>query len=250
VGSQKTEVEAEHNRTSITEGMTSDNHSKQSRMIAKVLSPAVRLWLRSQVQQVAHLDVQISGGDRQILSGYIPQVSISAQNAVYQGLYLTRLEIAGKNIKTNLGGVLRGQPLRLLEPIPVFGEVCLNESDLNTSLKSPLLAEALTTLLKSFLPENSITHEAVHWEQVNIGCDRLTINGIIASDCQMPLMLNTRLELIDGQTLALKELQIQFDTELFDIDYFQIDLGSEVAIETLTLTSGQLLCCGRINVLP
>jgi hypothetical protein len=239
VGSQKTEFEAEHS-----------SHFKQSRIITKVLSPAVRLLLRSQVQQVAHLDVQISGGDRQILSGYIPQVSISAQNAVYQGLYLTQLEIEGKNIKTNLGGVLRGQPLRLLEPIPVFGEVCLNESDLNASLKSPLLAEALNTLLKSFLPENSITHEAVHWEQVNIGCDRLTINGIIASDCQMPLMLNTRLELIDGQTLALKELQIHFDTELFDIDYFQIDLGSEVAIETLTLTSGQLLCCGRINVLP
>jgi len=239
VGSQKTEFEAEHS-----------SHSKQSRIITKVLSPAVRLLLRSQVQQVAHLDVQISGGDRQILSGYIPYVSISAQNAVYQGLNLTQLEIEGKNIKTNLGGVLRGQPLRLLEPIPIFGEVRLDESDLNASLKSPLLAEALTNLLKSFLPENSITHQAVHWEQVILSNDRLTINGIIASDRQMPLTLDTRLELIDGQTLALKELQIHSDTELFDIDYFQIDLGSEVAIETLTLTSGQLLCCGRINVLP
>ncbi len=249
MGSQKTEVEAEHSNTSI-EGITSDNHSKQSRIISKVLSPAVRLWLRSQVQQVAHLDVQISGSDRQILTGYIPHVAISAQNAVYQGLCLTNIQLQGRNIRTNLGGVLRGQPLRLLEPVPVFGEAILAQSDLNASLKSPLLAEALTTLLKTFLPENSITNETVAWEQVILESDRLTIHGRIQSDRQMPLTLDARLELVDGQTLALKELQVHSDTESFDIDYFQIDLGSEVAIEKLTLNSGQLLCCGRINVLP
>ncbi|WNN89575.1 DUF2993 domain-containing protein [Gloeocapsopsis dulcis] len=248
--SQKTELEAEHNSTSILEEMSSDKHSKQSRIITKVFSPAVRLWLRSQVQQVSHLDVQISGSDRQILTGYIPHVSISAQNAIYQGLYLTQLELKGKSIRTNLGGVLRGQPLRLLEPVPIFGEVRLDEADLNASLKSPLLAEALTHLLKSFLPDSSITQQSVTWEQVILSSDRVTIHGTITSDRKTPLMLDTRLELIDGQKLELKELQIHFDTELFNIDHFQIDLGSEVAIEKLTLTSGQLLCCGRINVLP
>ncbi|MES1021656.1 DUF2993 domain-containing protein [Gloeocapsa sp. BRSZ] len=250
MGSQKTEVEAEHSRTSITEGMTSDNHSKQSRMIAKVLSPAVRLWLRSQVQQVAHLDVQISGSDRQILSGYIPHVSISAQNAVYQGLHLTNIQLQGKKIRTNLGGVLRGQPLRLLEAVPVFGEAILHQSDLNASLQSPLLAEALTTLLKTFLPENSIKNQTVTWEQVTLGSDRLTIQGSIISDRKTPLMLDARLGLVGSQELALKKLQIHSHLGLHEIDDYQIDLGSEVAIEKLTLNSGQLLCCGRINVLP
>ncbi|WP_210404556.1 DUF2993 domain-containing protein [Chroococcidiopsis sp. TS-821] len=250
MGSQKTEVEAEHSDTPTTEGMTSDNHSKQSRIISKVLSPAVRLWLRSQVQQVAHLDVQISGSDRQILTGYIPHVAISAQNAVYQGLYLTNLQLQGKDIRTNLGGVLRGQPLRLLEPVPVFGEAILAQSDLNASLKSPLLAEALTTLLKTFLPENSITNETVAWEQVILESDRLTIHGTIHSDRKTPLMLDARLGLVSSQELALKKLQIHSHLGLQEIDDYQIDLGSEVAIEKLTLNSGQLLCCGRINVLP
>ncbi|AFZ29823.1 hypothetical protein Glo7428_1251 [Gloeocapsa sp. PCC 7428] len=250
MGSQKTEVEAEHSRTSITEGMTSDNHSKQSRMIAKVLSPAVRLWLRSQVQQVAHLDVQISGSDRQILSGYIPHVSISAQNAVYQGLHLTNIQLQGKKIRTNLGGVLRGQPLRLLEAVPVFGEAILHQSDLNASLQSPLLAEALTTLLKTFLPENSIKNQTVTWEQVTLGSDRLTIQGSIISDRKMPLMLDARLGLVGSQELALKKLQIHSHLGLHEIDDYQIDLGSEVAIEKLTLNSNQLVCSGRINVLP
>lgn len=228
-----------------------EQDAKQSRMITKVLSPAVQLWLRSQVQHVKHLEVKISGGDRQILSGHIPHVYISAQNAVYQGLYLTQLKLEGKSIRTNLGGVLRGQPLRLLEPITVFGELRLDQSDLNASLKSPLLAEALTTLLKTFLPENKISNQTVNWEQVSIESDCLTIEGTTASDRgTIPIILDAQLTLLNSHQLELNKLQIRSHWGLHEIDSYQIDLGSEVAIEKLTLDSGQLLCCGRINVLP
>jgi len=36
---------------------------------------------------------------------------------------------------------------------------------------------------------------------------------------------------------------------LINLDSFKLDLGA-VAIEELTLSSGKLMCCGRINVIP
>jgi len=71
------------------------------------------------------------GSDRQILHGTIPRVSILARHAVYQGLHLTQIQLVGEGIRTNLGQVL-GQPLRLLEPVPV-AELLLHESALNAS---------------------------------------------------------------------------------------------------------------------
>ncbi|PSB25836.1 DUF2993 domain-containing protein, partial [filamentous cyanobacterium Phorm 46] len=55
-----------------------------SRIASAVLSPAVQLWLRSQVQQVDELKVKIEGSDRQILSGTIPKVTAAARGAVYK----------------------------------------------------------------------------------------------------------------------------------------------------------------------
>jgi len=82
---------------------------------------------------VSNLEVKISGNDRQILHGTIPRVSILAHHAVYQGL--RKIQLVGEGIRTNLGQVLRVS-LRLLEPVPVFGEL-LQESALNASLQSP-----------------------------------------------------------------------------------------------------------------
>ena len=105
-------------------------------LISKVLSPAVKLWLRSQVEQVEHLNFKINGQDRQILRGYIPVVSLDSSKAVYQGLHLGDIQLQGTNIRINIGQVLRGKPLRLLEPIWLKGEVYLTTDDLQASLSS------------------------------------------------------------------------------------------------------------------
>jgi len=83
---------------------------------------------------VSNLEVKI-WNDRQICNG-IPRVSILAHHAVYQGLHLTQIQLVGEGIRTNLGQGLRGQPATL-EPVPVFGELLLQESALNASLQSP-----------------------------------------------------------------------------------------------------------------
>lgn len=94
----------------------------QSKIIASVLSPAIKLYLRSQVDQVEGLEIKIKGGDSQILRGHIPEVSLMAQRAIYQGLFLSQVQVTGENIKINLGQVLKGKALRLLEPIFIAGD--------------------------------------------------------------------------------------------------------------------------------
>ena len=216
-----------------------------------MLSPAVRLWLRSQVDFVSNLEVKISGSDRQILTGYLPRVSVSAIHAVYQGLHLSQVQLVGENIRTNLGQVLRGQPLRLLEPVPVFGELLLQESDLNASLQSPLLANALTDLLRILLPAYS-TH-GHRWHQITINNGQLIINATLAADTSNPLLVTIRtgLQLANCHELVLQpQIQTQTGTLLVNLDSFKLDLGAEVAIEELTLNSGQMRCRGCINVIP
>lgn len=240
------------NPAGTTPNLTS---ASSSRLVAKVLSPAVKLWLRSQVQQVSYLEVKIEGGDRQILTGNIPRVSLWASQAVYQGLHLSQIQLVGEGIRTNLGQVLRGQPLRLLEPIPVFGELLLLESDLNASLSTPLLSHALTELLQTLFPTSYLVNQQISWQKITLAAEHLLIAATVETDTNnpTPLVIQTGLQLASCHELQLTRPQIIKATAQLpevELDSFLIDLGPEVAITTLTLSPGQLLCCGKINVIP
>ncbi|HEY9649801.1 MAG TPA: DUF2993 domain-containing protein [Coleofasciculaceae cyanobacterium] len=234
---------------------------KTSRIISTVLSPAVQLWLRSQVEQVEALQFQIVGGDRQILKGHIPSVSVAASRAIYQGLHLSQIELEGSDIRVNLGQAIKGKPLRLLQPVPVEGQLLLRESDLQASLKSPLLSTALNDLLDTFLKTNGITTLAdkfqagnLTWQTVEIETNQVTIFGTLSHvDLgTTSVVIRAGLQLVTPQKLQLNPLQIQIhsDTVPLNLEDFQIDLGSEVDLQELTLTPGQIACRGRLKVIP
>ncbi len=228
--------------------------ANQSWLISKVLSPAVGLWLRSQVQQVSDLEVKISGSNRQIFSGHIPGVSISACQAVYQGLHLTQIQFVGEGIRVNLAAVLRGQPLRLLEPVPLFCELVVQELDLNASLASPLLANALSELLLTRLPASSPVNGPVTWHKISIDSGQLTAAATLAGvdDNPKSVVIRTGLNLASNHELQLENFQIQtqMGKPSENLASFKLDLGPEAAIEELTLTPGQLVCRGRIKLIP
>lgn len=252
--------------------------SRQSRLISSVLSPAVRLWLRSQVESVAELKFQLEGGDRQILSGYVPKVSIAAQQSIYQGLHLSQVALTGENIRVNVGQILRGKPLQLLEVVPVFGNLTLHQSDLSASLQAPLLATAISDLMTTlFQPETrhllppelaaALGTGAIHLTEpeIQLGNQQLTIGGILANangdrlsekSPRLPLLLRTGVMLLDGCKLCLDRPELlptptaTQGTPLPHLDHFAIDLGSEVEIQELLLEPERLECRGRINVVP
>jgi LmeA-like phospholipid-binding len=233
-----------------------DVSNRGSRIASTVLSPAVGLWLRSQVERVNELKVKIEGSDLQLFGGKIPQVTVAASGAVYRGLHLTEVALCGVKIRVNLGQAIKGQPLRLLEPIPVTGVLRLSQADLNESLKAPLLADALSEFLLPMLPidcqEKSLKLEN---SQVTIEASLLTLSAVIAGagGAQITLVLRTGLQLASGRELTFESPEIEFDRELLDpsnFNDFKIDFGSEVNIEELTLSPGEIVCRGGITVLP
>lgn len=236
---------------------------KQSRLISRVLAPALGLWVRSQLDQVEDLQIGIEAGDRQILGGGISRVSAVASKAVYRGLHFSQIQVAGEDIQTNLGQVLRGKPFRLLTAFPVVGEVTLTEADLNASLTAPLLADAVTDFLLTFLqqmPQNDsepVTH-AAQLKDVNVqlGAGELTFTGLLVNGGKTTaIAIRTRLTVKKGNLLKLEGFQQQHSVaELLPTaacnTNFTIPLGTDVYLDTLAIAENRLLCQGRITVTP
>jgi hypothetical protein len=230
-------------------------------MIDKVLSTAIRLWLRSQVERVEELEVKITGGDRQILRGYIPQVSLASDRAVYQGLHLRQIKLTGENIRVNLAQILKGKPLQLLEPVAVTGQVWLEETDLKASLSSPLLVSALTDLLSTLLAANGIEQEKhplaycpINWQTISVGNDKLTIGGTLihSNNQEIAIAIRSGLQIASDSILKLSPLYLETIPQLWSstCNQLEMDLGSHVAIEQLSLEAGKLFCSGGLTVLP
>lgn len=237
-------------------------------LISRALPAAVRLWLRSQVEHVEDLEFQIEGGDRQILSGHIPAVHISASRAIYQGLHLSQLQLTGSGIRVNLGQVLRGKPLRLLEVVPVRGYLVLTEADLNASLEAPLLANAVTEFLITLLQSGDSASalgvdsdpQALNLQNLQVRMQEqkllLAAQLVSVSGEVTPLAIRTGLQLANGKTLQLAHPEwlphanAKRGLPLDDLHGFTVDLGTDVDLQELRVEPGRLVCQGCINVIP
>ena len=231
---------------------------KSGELISKVLSPALRLWLRSQVDSFDELDILIEGKNRQILQGYIPRVSLSSSQAVYQGLHLGNVQVIAENIRINIGQILKGKPLALLEPILITGQVCLDPSDLSASLDSLILPGALTDLLEIIFEENGIKPAKQHleswdidWKEIMLQKNGFNLKGSMKENSQklVPISIQAKLNLLGAQSLQIIPQKIEGITELEkQCNQFSVDLGSDVKIEEFILEESQLFCAGSLKV--
>jgi hypothetical protein len=261
---------SQNSEYSESQSIFNDEHEPRQRgvrMIAPVLSAAVRLWLKSQLDQVEELQVKIESGDQQFLSGCIQQVKIAAQKAVYQGLHLSQVSLSGQQIRVNLGQVLRGQPLRLLEPVPVAGRLWLQAADLNASLQAPLLANAvsefLTTVLRSqpdLLGDMIPNYEQLNFQnfEAMLAPNQLTLGAKLISGnaAPIPIALRTGLQVENERELKLvkPEWLPSFSAKrgfaIAELDGYTFDLGSETSLQELTLEAEGISCQGKITVIP
>ncbi len=222
-------------------------------IISSVLSPACRIWLRSQVSQVDHLHVDIAGGSRQILGGTIPRVAVVAAGAIYQGLSLGSIDLIADNIRINLPQVMRGQPLRLLESIGVTAEAKFTEADLHASLASPVLSHALTVLWTQILDTPRQADRQLSWHRIDMFAHQLILHGNLLTNQQtVPIKIAMGIDIQEGHILDLDPIAITCPIDLpgSDITRHQIDLGTEVNITQLLVTAGELICLGQIQVNP
>jgi hypothetical protein len=228
-------------------------------MINKVVATAVKLFLRSQVERVEDLQVTVTGGNRQILKGYIPEVSLASSCGVYRGLHLRQIELQAGNIGFNVKEVLKRKPLRLLEPILVDVTLLLEAADLQASLSSPLLSSGLTDFLYSLLSAKGITNPREHltdcqinWETITLTAQKLNLLGTVIDVDEKLTSLNITagITLANPHTLCLFPLEIVTvpSYSLQDLHKLEIDLGKDVAIAKLLIEDDKLICSGKITV--
>jgi hypothetical protein len=225
-------------------------------VIAKLLSGAVKLYLRSQVEAVEALQVKILGKSKQILQGYIPQVLLSCDRAVYQGLHLSQVQLNGTNIAVNLPEVIKRQPLKLLEAVFVEIQLKLGAADLQASLDSALLQSGLSDLWqmiltsqKNYSPE--LIKLKVEWQTIAIANNQLNFAGIYQDALGeiKTIALSTGVNLANAHTLCLSSLKITSNLSSDSLKReLEIDLGTDIALQELTIESEQILCRGKIRI--
>ena len=223
------------------------------RLVTNVLTSAIKLWLKTQVSHIEQLHLDIQASDRQLISGNIPTVSIVAKSAVYQGLHLSFVDLVATNIRINIGAVLKGQQLRLLEKVPVQGELSQLEEDLSASLSSTLLSTALNDVLLKLLPEHSPNSKSISWQKVTIKDSQLVMYAIIDTENNpQPLDISIGLNLLSPHELCIAPIYVTSNTKtlLESSDGEYIDLGSDVQIQELQLLPGKIIFRGQINVNP
>jgi LmeA-like phospholipid-binding len=230
-------------------------------VINKLLATAVKLYLRSQITQSEALQVRILGKNRQILKGYIPQVLLTCNRAVYQGLFLQEVEVKGTNIGFNLAEVLNKNPLQLLEPIVVYVKFHLDTTDLQASLASPLLQSGLNDLWQIILSAQPIpnistklVNSRIEWQKIAIADQKLNLIGIYQNieEKTKEIKLSTVISLFNSHTLNLSPIKISNtfgDSQEFE-QPLPIDLGNDVQIEQLVIVSPKILCVGKITIKP
>jgi hypothetical protein len=167
---------------------------------------------------------------------------------------LGSIDLIAENIRINLPQVLKGEALRLIESIAVTAKVKFSETDLQASLISPILSQAITDLFTQILATSpQSAHWSVEWESVRIDPHTLILQGKLTTDGQtVPIKIAMGIALTDGHILDLDPLKINCAIDLpgSNITRHSIDLGEDVHITELQLVAGEILCQGRIQVNP
>lgn len=224
-------------------------------VLNKLIASAVRLGLKSQLDDVAELRIQLLGKNRQTIKGYIPEVLVNTDKAVYQQLHFTTVEVRGTNIKINLTQIKQKKPLQLLEPIVVELKASISAQDAKNSMDSPLLQAGLTDIATQILAGREQSDRATkdyYWRHIYFKNSSFYFSGEIKQlRDSIPIEIETKIELENSHTLSLLPLAIT-TLEPLKIDNKPVtfDFGKETAIAFLDLNSERLALEGTITVYP
>jgi LmeA-like phospholipid-binding len=248
-------------------------------LIRRVLEPALQLWLRSQAESVSGLQVHLEGGDRQILSGYLPQLQLQAEQVIYKGLHLSKIELSGHNLRINIAQVLKGKALKLLDALSIDLNVAIHAEDAQASLHSPLFQGAIIEALQVLVGEQianalgqDIPSQDLMLDNPHLSLSENTLRfstvlrthqgdhcapGVRSAPSvrAVPIALQTALLLSNPQTLELSHPewlptpQSKRGLPLHDLHGYTFDLGPQVQLQTLLITSTGIFVQGQMTIL-
>jgi len=111
--------------------------SRPSGPVLGLIARGLELWLRQQCEAIERLEIRLEGSAARLMTGRLDGVVLEARRVTYRHLRIDRVELRSEPIQVRVGGLLRGQSLRLDHPFRVRGLVCFNGEDLGRSLATP-----------------------------------------------------------------------------------------------------------------
>lgn len=242
--------------------------SSKRGILSRILEPALQLWLRSQVESVEALQVYLDCGDRQVLSGFIPQLRLEAHHTIYQGLHLSHVHLTGQNIRINIGQVIKGKALHLLDPIPVELNVQIKTADLEASLDSALLQGALIEALLILVGDQiedalggmlRLQSLALQNPHILLGLNQLRLSAQLAvqeSERSIPIALQTGLVLNSPRKLMLQNPEwlptpnAKRGLPLKELHGYCFDLGDQAQFQSLSIAPDGIQVHGQLLIAP
>ncbi|NEQ48830.1 MAG: DUF2993 domain-containing protein [Leptolyngbya sp. SIO3F4] len=240
-----------------------------SRLISRILPVALKLWLQTQLDDIGDLEFEIQATDRQVLSGNIPGVLLSAHQVVYQGVHITDVVVQASDIRINIGQVLRGKPLRLKQAFPIEGQVVLDGESLKLSSTDSILADGLLDFWQTLLAKEDVAVEiATHYGPESEALKKLQLDKyqsrieVLETDLVLHLVrqqnseivLKGKVEVEQGHILCLKIAQWCLSSGEQRISEalsgFCWNLGEQTDVRSLTVQNNRLNCQCRIMVQP
>ncbi|MFM8544730.1 MAG: DUF2993 domain-containing protein [Vulcanococcus sp.] len=176
-----------------------ESDPRRSGPVLQLIASGLQFWIRQQCQSVDSLEIQLHGSALGLLRGRLEGVSLVARRAVFNQLELELVELRSEAIQVQVGGLLRGQPLKLDHPFRVEGFVALSGPGLSRSLSTARwrgLGDQLADGLLGLMPLQAVTIER----------DRLRLQAQGRGCDTVPEAVEGRLELVqvdNGQRVAL-----------------------------------------------
>jgi len=127
--------------------------------VLSLVARGLELWLRQRCQAVSELEIHLEGSIGEVLRGHLQGVRLRAREVVFQNLSLDRVELRSGAIQVRVGGLLRGQSLRLEHPFRIRGSVRFTGDGLSRSLATPqwqALGDQLCEQLMGVTPLESV----------------------------------------------------------------------------------------------
>lgn len=217
---------------------------------------------------MAKLEVQLDCGDRQVLSGFITRLSLEAHQVIYQGLHLSHLQLTAQDIQINIGQVLKGKALQLIAPLPVEVTVQLSPDDVQSSLHSGLLQDALIDALLTLIGEQiedalggNLRSQtlALQAPQIQLSESHLQLSTQLWDQVRkaaVPISLKTGLVLARPNALMLLHPEwlptpnAKRGLPLQDLHGHCFDLGDEAQLKSFILSTEGISAHGQLLVLP
>jgi hypothetical protein len=233
--------------------------SAKAQWVAPLITPLLKTWVMQQVSQADNLDIKLQGTDQELLGGLIPQVNISADNVVYQGIQARSVSLVGRSVQLDLSQAFRGGAVKLKSPVQADLMIKMAEPDLNRYLTSPQFQKQFANLR---LPMPGLSGSAntipltINQPQISLlEQGRVQVAAALKPEqgASLPVQITTGLDLLNGNTLKLNSPELKSSGQLLPTELLQnlkIDLGPDTLLKSLDIRKGLMQMNGIFTIRP